>query len=589
MTQPFSDFSEIWLVDFEFHAPPGERPKPLCMVAREFNSGRLIRRWFDDHQGESSPPFDIGPDALYVAYYASAELGCHLALGWPMPARVLDLFVEFRNLTNGRPLPCGRSLLGAMAYYGLGAIDSVEKSEMRDLAIRGGPYTESERRALLDYCQEDVDAPAKLLRAMMSRIDLPRALLRGRYMTAAARIEWAGVPIDVSMLDTLQPHWSDIQLQLIEEIDHDYGIFEGRTFKRDRWAAYLSQNNIPWPRLESGQLALDNETFRQMSRRYPGQVGPIRELRHSLGQLRLNDLTVGSDGRNRCLLSAFSSKTGRNQPSNTKFIFGPSAWLRSLIKPEAGRAVAYIDYSQQEFAIAAALSGDPQMKAAYESGDPYLAFAKQAGAVPSDATKQSHPVERANFKVCALAVQYGMGEESLAKSLGEPAIVGRDLLRLHRQTYPRFWKWSQGAVDYAAIGGRLRTVFGWDIHVGPQPNYRSLANFPCQANGAEMLRLACSLATERGVTVCAPVHDALLVEGPVDDIDRIVFETQQAMREAGEIVLSGFSLQTDAEIVRYPDRYRDERGQQMWDTVTRLLDEMPSCGAESSGGTVPTR
>ena len=93
------------------------------------------------------------------------------------------------------------------------------------------------------------------------------------------------------------------------------------------------------------------------------------------------------DGRNRCLLSAFRSRTGRNQPSNSKFIFGPSVWLRGLIKPPPGYGLAYIDWSQQEFGIAAALSGDPAMMDAYHSGDPYLAFAKQAGAVPAHATK----------------------------------------------------------------------------------------------------------------------------------------------------------------------------------------------------------
>jgi len=59
----------------------------------------------------------------------------------------------------------------------------------------------------------------------------------------------------------------------------------------------------------------------------------------------------------------------------------------------------------------------------------------------------------------------------------------------------------------------LQTVFGWRVYVGPRANPRSLTNFPMQANGAEMLRLACCLATERGVAVCAPVHDALLLEG----------------------------------------------------------------------------
>jgi len=209
------------------------------------------------------------------------------------------------------------------------------------------------------------------------------------------------------------------------------------SFSQRRFAEWLAANEIPWPRLPSGQLALDDDTFRQMAKAHP-VVSPLRELRHALGEMRLfSDLAVGSDGRNRCILSAFRSLTGRNQPSNAKFIFGPSVWLRSLIKPEPGRAVAYVDWAQQEFGIAAALSGDPAMRAAYTSGDPYLEFAKQARAVPADATKQSHSGERELLKVCALAVQYGMEADSLAVRLGRPPCEARELLRLHRQTYPR--------------------------------------------------------------------------------------------------------------------------------------------------------
>lgn len=570
-------YSAVWLVDFEFQALPGERPKPRCLVARELFTGRLIRVWLDDDdslRGNAGLPFDLGPDVLYVAFYASAEMGCHLAMGWLMPERLLDLYCEFRNLTNGCSLPCGRGLLGALVYFGLPAIEAVEKDELRELAMRDGPFSDGERLSLLDYCQTDVDALKKLLSVMLPDIDLPRALLRGRYMVAAARIEWNGVPIDHGSLTRLRTDWQEIKGCLISVVDSAYGLYEGTTFKRVRWEAYLAANDIPWPRLSSGALALDDETFRQMARRYPDQVGPIRELRHSLGQLRLNDLAVGSDGRNRCLLSAFSSRTGRNQPSNSKFIFGPSAWLRSLIKPGPGRAIAYVDWSQQEFGIAAALSNDAAMMEAYASGDPYLTFAKQAGAVPADATKKSHPRERGQFKVCALAVQYGMGEQSLAQSLGEPPIFARELLRLHRRTYPAFWGWSEAAVNHAMLYGWIQTVFGWRVHVGPKPNPRSLANFPCQANGAEMLRLACCLATEREIRVCAPVHDAVLIEAATGDIDEAVKETQLAMREASEVILSGFSLRTDADIVRWPDRYRDERGAAMWQTVNSILDEL---------------
>ena len=273
------------------------------------------------------------------------------------------------------------------------------------------------------------------------------------------------------------------------------------------------------------------------------------------------------------MLSAFRARTGRNQPSNTKFIFGPSVWLRGLIQPPPGYGVAYIDWSQQEFGIAAALSGDPLMLDAYRSGDPYLAFAIQAGAAPANATKATHKPVREQFKACVLAVQYGMGADALALRINQPPIRARELLRLHRETYRVFWRWSDRAVDYAMLTGGLHTCFGWRIRVSAEPNDRSLRNFPMQANGAEMLRLACCLATERGIEVCAPVHDAVLIAAPLDRLEAEVARMQDAMREASRIVLGGFELGVDATVVRYPDRYEDPRGAVMWQRVTRLLEE----------------
>ena len=115
------------------------------------------------------------------------------------------------------------------------------------------------------------------------------------------------------------------------------------------------------------------------------------------------------------------------------------------------------------------------------------------------------------------------------------------------------------------------------MRVGQEANPRSLRNFPCQANGAEMLRWACSLATERGLEVVAPVHDALLVEGPARETVSVVAEAQRAMEEASEAVLDGFRLRSDARIVRWPDRYMDDRGRAFWDRVMGLL---PVTGGE---------
>jgi hypothetical protein len=571
-------FREVWAVDFEFQADKGERPAPICMVARELRTGRVVRLFAEELEAMGRPPFGTGPDILFVAYYASAELGCFLALGWPMPARVLDLFVEFRCLTNGRTLPAGAGLLGALTYFGLDSMDGAEKEEMRALAMRGGPYTKAERVALLDYCQTDVDALAKLLPKMIDRIDLPRALLRGRYMASVARMEWAGTPIDTHTLARLRSHWGTIKAELIEAVDRDFGVYDGPTFKVDRFARWLASNGIPWPCLESGLLDLKEDTFRDMAKTHEA-VAPLRELRHTLGELRLFDLAVGSDGRNRCLLSPFRSKTGRNQPSNSAYIFGPSRWLRGLIQPPAGRALAYIDYSQQEFGIAAALSNDPAMLDAYTSGDPYLRFAIQAGAAPPDATKATHGAIRDQFKTCALGVLYGLGEASLGQRIGKSSSHARELLRLHKAVYPRFWQWSQAAVDSAILFGSIGTVFGWTQYTAREINPRSLANFPMQGNGAEILRLACSMLTEAGVTVCAPVHDAVLIEASESEIDQAVEHAQAIMGEASRVVLGGFEIGTDAKIVRHPDRYMDARGRRMWETIGGIIDRLEGSNA----------
>lgn len=572
-----SDFTDgVFLIDFEFrpeNGREGNTPEPVCLVVKDFLSGVTSRYWKDDIHSRICSPFSVGREALCVAYFASAEMDCFLKLGWQLPENLLDLYVEFRCLTNGTTPPNGAGLLGALLYFGLPTIAAQQKGTMRELVLRGGPWNPQEQLDILDYCETDVTALEMLLPAMLPTLDLPRALMRGRYMKAVSHMHATGTPIDTQMQIEITTYWDQIQDELIAKIDASYDVYEGRTFKANKWADYLEKEGIAWPRLATGRLELIDETFRQMSRIHP-KVAPIRELRSALSEMRLSNITVGDDGRNRCLLSPFASKTGRNQPSNSKFIFGPSVWLRGLIKPQDGFCLVYIDYSQQEFGIAAALSGDEKMMEAYRSGDPYLSFAIQAGAVPQGASKQSHKAEREQFKACVLAVQYGMGEISLAQRINQPVARARQLLSLHRQTYRTFWAWSDATQDEAILNGKLWTTFGWEIRVKGQVNARSLRNFPMQGNGAEMLRIACIFLTEAGIRVCAPVHDAVLIELPLVGLEQGITKAQGLMRQASSAVLGDFELGSDAKVFRYPDRYMDERGQVMWDTVMSLIQKI---------------
>jgi hypothetical protein len=110
------DFPEVWLADFNFDQVPGEVPMPVCLTAREYRGGKQLR--LERKELHRRKPF-FSPEALCVFYDAPAALGCHLALGWPLPARVLDVHAEFRCLIAGLEIPDGDDLPCALAYFGL--------------------------------------------------------------------------------------------------------------------------------------------------------------------------------------------------------------------------------------------------------------------------------------------------------------------------------------------------------------------------------------------------------------------------------------------------------------------------------------
>src|SRR5262249_54748080 len=76
-----------------------------------------------------------------------------------------------------------------------------------------------------------------------------------------------------------------------------------------------------------------------------------------------------------------------------------------------------------------------------------------------------------------------------------------------------------------------------------------------------------------GVMLDATIHDAVLVEDLAGGIEDAVDQSRRAMDKASELVLSGFRLRTDVEVIRWPDRYRDARGAAFFDELMKKLDE----------------
>jgi DNA polymerase I len=595
-------FAEIWLVDFEFVSNPGEHPDVVCLVAHELRTERTISLWRDQlgHQ----PPYRTDAEALFVCYVANAECACHLALGWPLPERILDLSPEFRNATNGLRIPgdvgvkknkkAKKGLLNALRYYGLDTIPAVRNNAMQQRAMRGWPFAVDERREILDYCAEDVDALARLLPKMLPDINLPIALYRGEFVAVSARMEHAGVPLDAEVCTRLQDQrtWASVRDAMVPAVDARYGLYvRGKDgewhFNHNLFESYTEREKIPWPRTERGKLDLRDKTFEEMSKART-QLQALRQLRHVRNKMRKIKLAVGRDGRNRTVLWAFASKTSRSQPDASKWIFSPAVWLRSLIKPEPGQAVAYVDYSAMEFLIAAALSDrhcgptNPMLDM-YLSGDPYSTYAKQIGAMPPDAGKDfqdNRGIVRDRYKVFLLATLYGMAAQTLSERLGVPDFEAHGMLDQHLALFAQYWQWSDDWVAHALRTGVMRTAFDWTCRTGiTELNERSIRNWPIQATGAEILRIACIIATRHGLRLLAPVHDAILIEAPLNQIDGDVALLREIMRRASRVVLSPsdgrtFELRSDAKIVRYPDRYIDNRGFELWNQV---LEQLATC------------
>ena len=593
------------VLDTEYVPRTGEPVIPVCLCAKSLSTGREWRVFATP--GVHQPcPLPLESDILYVSFSAPAEWSYFLACGWELPPTILDLYAEEMLLTNTQKDERGKryvpSLLLTLAKYGLDAMAAAEKEEMRDLILRGHPFSEGERAAILDYCMEDVTGTAALLPAMLRFVNPEEALLRGSFTKAVAWIEHNGIPVDRPAYERLVRNWPELTSSLARRIEqeHGYGVYLPGKDGRVAWSgagfnAMIERMGLAgeWPRTASGKLSIadpanrpdDEQTFKAMAQRYPC-LEPLRQTRKFLTTLRHFDLPIGGDGRCRLHPWPWWTATGRSQPRGGGFIFSLPAWARFLIRPGVGQALAYVDLVSAEFGIAGALSGDQAMLDAYRSHeDVYLRLAKMAGAVPPDATKKSHPDERKLYKVGMLGAQYGQTPMGLSRNAGIPLWVAEKVHRDLRRVYRQYWRWSEKEVLRAGISGQISTPLEWKMPVDRETPSTTLSNFPMQASCAEIMRLAASSMVDEGLALCATVHDAVLIEAPVGQIDADAEAARRCWAQASEIVLGGFALDADSKVVRYPDVYHDEDGEEMWNRLLGVLADLerkPSLTADGA-------
>jgi hypothetical protein len=581
-------FVSVVVCDFEYEVAPGDLPNVLCMVAYVLDENlrhvRTIRLW----RGEfgAIPPFDIGPDTLFVAYSAWAEMTCFQVLGWKFPIHIFDQHTTYLAASNillpynpdeVRKKPRKR-LSDACRAYRIEGWECIDK-ETISKAIGDGIWRERfSPQEVVDYCEEDVRMEVQLLRAQLrTGTDVPRVLHWSNYSAKAiARIQARGMPIDMSLWNLVQENKTAVIGELLRQFDPSFGdgapIYtpEGE-WNYTRFAQWLVRAGIhAWPRLDSGQLDVDSDAFRLMYHVHPGIEG-LHALRDSIGFIAKARLPIGRDGRNRPSLFPFGTATGRN--AHAKSPYNAHAGVRSFMVCPPGSTMFYLDWRSQEVGVAAAHSGDRTLQEDY-SGDIYHALARLCGLTDDPDPirwKRDNRAIRDRMKPLQLGVNYGMGVPSLARGLDRHPLIASEIIERHKRRYPRFWQWRTDTVQTAMLERRIESVFGWPLHLTHSPNQRTLFNFPMQSGGAEMLRLATVRLCDAGIVPIMLIHDGILFE----EIDREkIAHAIEIMGGAGRDVCDGFEIGVDMDQpLEGGARYQDKRpmAQKMWATIMTAL------------------
>ena len=581
-----------YFIDFEFTSSAELNVDPVCVVILDEN-GIEERHWLfrcPDEKRKFADRMRRLEGNTLIAYAALAECRALRSLGIdPLNYEWVDLYVEWQQLRNhndrfkfgwvkdgggeireSKPHhvyhDCHQETDGSLASCALRLlkldIDQKHKESMRDIILSksgvDAQWSDHEKQSVVDYCAADVTVLPKILEKMNlfyrrffdeNRTNIMK--LRGRYIAALSRCEHMGTPIDLTTLGAISKNHSKIVSEACESMNSIYPLYQHEkdgayTFKVLRLKTMLKDAGLleRWPKTNSGLPSTESETIEAF--RANPKVEKLHQTRKTISSLKaINDTSkdkllgrIGSDGNLRSFFGPFGTQTGRNAPKASGFVLAMSNWLRVLIRPPIGKAITGIDYSSQEFAIAASLSEDRNMIAAYVSGDPYLYFAKQAGAVPKDGTKESHKTQRDLFKATTLGLQYGMGRQSLAEKLthdtGQFVSVeeAQELIELHQRVFPKFWNWADACLRKYKREGALETPDGW-VLFGNNPSSLSVKNFLIQATGASILRRSVILATEAGLSVMSPLHDALYIihdEGNTEAIETL----KSCMRRAAQ-------------------------------------------------------
>lgn len=556
--------TQLLYIDAEFK---NSNESPLTLVCISVRLGAVSKDFWlyenPENQARLKQFLLIARDTcVLVCYQALAESRALIALGLdPSTFRFIDLYVAWKLFSNGHPdffkktkedkeIKREDNLLFALKYLKIipedqsTFFDATYKADMRDLILTTEIYTPEMIKDIQAYCRSDIEYLPQLLLILCKYLKtiyeyspeyLSQVLIYlSSYTVALARCEEIGIPINRERVENLAYNYQKIHQSAVDHCNQNYPFYapskKGFTCKYQNLWQFITEKGLEttWVRTPSGKFTmakkyleyLDIPEIQQLltTKTIISQIGWFREKGTSYFYTR-----YGKDDCVRPFYGPYRTLTSRNGPRAREFVFAMSSWLRALVQAPEGYTLTSMDYSKQEFYLGAILSGDEAMLAAYTSGDFYLAFAKLCGMIPSEATADTHPLQRQQCKSTVLGLQYGMQAAKLASKLSSE--LGRDvplseaegLVNLHKQTFPAYWKWLDRIDNWASMHKPLILPDGWALQTPWKSRKLTYRNFYVQGTGAVILRNAVLKVQKRGLCLISMVHDSLIIRHRTED------------------------------------------------------------------------
>lgn len=376
---------------------------------------------------------------------------------------------------------------------------------------------------------------------------------------AAARVEEWGIAVDSSAIHlfdsylaakmgALQPRFDIANVNPSSPKDVGRFLFETCGIK-------------PPKQTDAGQNCTDEKTLKMIAGQHP-LIAALLEWRH-YAKLRGTYATgmlkhVRADGRVHPSINLDGASTGRtsssdpniqNIPRPDEDVLDSSMARNCFVTPE-GYTFLNVDYSQIELRVAAMLSGDAEMTAAFASGEDFhmrtaRMVSQRAWGIPPDAVTKAH---RSMAKAINFGVLYGKSAATFARDLKITIAKAEEIVNAILGRFHRLRDWTQAQLAYARKHGCTWTYWNgqrarrrplW--HIGSVQDYvrenAEKASWNTSVQGTASEYLVQSMvelidwidAVHAPAKVVAPVHDSLLIEVRNDWFDRVYDISQEIM------------------------------------------------------------